>query len=113
MLSVQALKEYGANTDQALGRCMNNEDFYLRLVGMVLKEPGFGQLRALLEAGDLDKAFSVVHNLKGMVGNLSLDPLYGPICELTELLRGRTQTDYAPLLTQIEERFAALSALAE
>jgi HPt (histidine-containing phosphotransfer) domain-containing protein len=113
MLSVQALKEYGADTEQALGRCMNNEDFYLRLVGMVLQEPGFGQLRGLLEAGDLDKAFGVVHNLKGMVGNLSLDPLYGPICELTELLRGRTQADYAPLLTQIEERFAALSALAQ
>jgi HPt (histidine-containing phosphotransfer) domain-containing protein len=92
---------------------MNNEEFYLRLVGMVIQEPGFRQLRTLLEAGDLDKAFSVVHNLKGMVGNLSLDPLYGPICELTELLRGRTQADYAPLLTQIEERYSALSALVE
>jgi HPt (histidine-containing phosphotransfer) domain-containing protein len=113
MLSVQTLKEYGADTEQALSRCMNNEEFYLRLVGMVIQEPGFRQLRTLLEAGDLDKAFSVVHNLKGMVGNLSLDPLYGPICELTELLRGRTQADYAPLLTQIEERYSALSALAE
>ena len=32
MLTVEKLKEYGADTGEGLNRCMNNEAFYLRLV---------------------------------------------------------------------------------
>ena len=37
MLSVEALREFGADVDSALIRCMNNEAFYLRLVRMAIK----------------------------------------------------------------------------
>ena len=30
MLTVAALREFGANTEEGLSRCMNNEAFYLR-----------------------------------------------------------------------------------
>ena len=43
------------------------------------------------------------HALKGVLGNLSLTPLYEKVCEITELLRARTETDYAPLLSEIEQ----------
>ena len=111
MLSVEALKAYGANTEQGLGRCMNNEAFYLRLVGMALEDSRFGQLRGVIESGSLDQGFELTHALKGVVGNLSLDPLYRPLCEMTELLRSRTKTDYSRLLTEIEQQYAALLAL--
>ena len=34
-MTVDDLKTYGANTEEGLRRCMNNESFYLRLVKMI------------------------------------------------------------------------------
>lgn len=87
MITIQALKEFGADTETGLARCMKKEDFYLRLVGMSLKEPRFEQLEEALGKKDYKQAFEYCHSLKGVVGNLALDPLYKEICELTEALR--------------------------
>ena len=43
-MTLDDLKAYGANVEEGLGRCMNNEGFYLRLVEMAKNEPGFDQL---------------------------------------------------------------------
>lgn len=110
-MTLDDLRAFGANVDEGLGRCMNNEDFYLRLVGMAQADPGFGKLADALAADDLDAAFEAAHALKGVMGNLSLTPLFEPLSEITELLRARTQMDYAPLLAAIQDvhgRFLAL-----
>ncbi len=111
MLTIDALKELGVNTQEGLARCMNNEMFYLRLVGMGLKDGGFEKLDAAISAGDLDAAFEAAHALKGVLGNLALTPLYGPVSEMTELLRTKTQTDYVPFLEKIKSERAKLLAL--
>ena len=36
-----------------------------------------------------------------MTANLALTPILKPVQEITELLRSRTNTDYAPLLAEI------------
>jgi hypothetical protein len=64
-----------------------------------------------VESGDLDRSFGIVHNLKGSVGNLSLTPLYRPICEMTELLRERAQVDYGPYLDEIQTQHEKLLEL--
>ena len=38
MMTLDALKHYGANTAEGMGRCLNNESFYLKMVGMALAE---------------------------------------------------------------------------
>lgn len=111
MLTIDSLREYGANVDEGLARCFNKEDFYLRLVGMLQQEQGFDKLEQALAAGDLDAGFEAAHALKGVLGNLSLTPLYNPVSEITELLRARTQMDYGPLLAQIREKRDALKEL--
>lgn len=87
MITIQALKEFGADTETGLARCMKKEDFYLRLVDMSLKEPRFEQLQEAMRQKNYKQAFEYCHSLKGVVGNLALDPLYKEICELTEALR--------------------------
>ena len=89
MLTVESLKAYGANIEEGLGRCFGTESFYLRLVGMGLNDKNFGILKAAVEAGDTNAAFEAAHALKGSTGNLALTPIYQPICELTEKLRGQ------------------------
>lgn len=111
MLTLQALQEAGVNTKEGLARCMNNESFYLNLVTKSLTRDDFDKLKAAIEAGDLDSAFSVAHNLKGSMGNLAITPIFEPVSEMTELLRSRTQTDYTPYLETIMLRKDALAAL--
>lgn len=111
MLTVAALQELGADTNQGLQRCMNNETFYLRMVEMGLNDKGFGTLPEAIKKGDLHEAFEAAHSLKGVMGNLALTPLYTPIAELTEQLRAGTEMDYAPAVASILEkrdRFLAL-----
>ena len=89
MITLDALKLYGANTAEGLARCLKNETFYLRMVGMALADKNFDKLKAAIDAGDASAAFSAAHALKGSIGNMALTPIYEPICALTELLRGK------------------------
>jgi len=112
MLTLEKLEEFGANVEDGLGRCMNNEAFYLRLVGMVISDDKLDRLGELIEANELDGAFETAHALKGMYGNLSLTPVYTPLCEMTEYLRKRTQMDYGPLLLEAKRQKKILTDLA-
>lgn len=105
MLTIDALKAYGANTDEGMARCFNNEAFYLRLVGMGLADANFDKLKAAMEAGDTAAAFEAAHALKGSIGNLSLTPIFEPVSALTELLRGKSgPVDGSALLDQIMDQ---------
>ena len=90
MLNLDTLRAYGANVDEGMTRCFNNEAFYLRLVGMGLADANFDRLRQAMEAGDAKAAFEAAHALKGSIGNLALTPIYEPVSQLTELLRGQS-----------------------
>ena len=110
-MNIEGLTAYGANVEEGLGRCMDNESFYLRLVDTVRADPGFGELEKALQAGDLDKAFETSHALKGSLANLALTPLSEPMSEMCELLRARTEMDYSALMTQVKEQHEKLLAL--
>ena len=111
MLTIEKLKEFGADVDTALLRCGNNEALYLRLVKIAADELSNGALGEALEEGDLDKAFGIAHKLKGGVENLSLNPISGPVCELTELLRGKTPGNLEGLYSAIVEKTEELKKI--
>ena len=103
MITIDELKQFGANTDEGVARCMGNEEFYLKLVSTVPGQKEFTVLSDKIAEGDLSAAFEAAHALKGVLGNLSLTPLYDKVCEITELLRVKTDTDYSELLKQISD----------
>lgn len=111
MLTIEGLKEVGADTDSGLGRCLNNEDFYLRLVGMAISDDQFDKLREAVEKGDLDKGFEHAHALKGVLANVSLTNVLEPIKEITEDLRARKEKDYSEQLDRIDAEVARVRAL--
>ena len=111
MLTLEKLKEYGADVDVGLSRCANNEKLYIRLVGVMITEFSSGALGEALAAGDLDRAFGTAHKLKGGVTNLALSPIAGPLCELTELLRNKTPGDYDALFAVIIRKANELAEL--
>lgn len=102
MLTMDALRAYGANVDEGLARCINNEDFYLRMVNLALADANFDKLKAAMDAQDSPAAFEAAHALKGALGNVSLTPIFDPVCRLTELLRGKTEpVDGGALMDEI------------
>lgn len=113
MLTMEALREFGADTGDGLGRCLNNETMYLRFVNMALDDASFGRLAAAVEAGDRKAAFEAAHAIKGVMGNLALTPLYEAASEMTELLRADQDADYPAYLARILGQRDALLALRE
>ena len=111
MVTIDKLKEYGADVKSGLERCVNNEALYLRLVGMVPTNAAFKELYNAINNNDLDGAFKAAHALKGITSNLSLTPLVNLVNEITELLRNKTQMDYSSLVNDIEEKRSALEKL--
>ena len=100
-MNIETLKNFGADTDEGLGRCFGMEDFYLKLVKTVPDEGNFDRLAEAVRANDLDTAFECAHALKGVLGNLSLTPIYTPVSEMTEQLRAHAQADYSAELDEI------------
>lgn len=111
MLTIDSLKQFGADTDDGLARCMGNEGFYFKLIGKVMEDKNFQMLEEAVAVKDLDKAFEAAHSLKGVLGNLALTPIYEPVYEITELLRARQDIDYSGYLKKISDKRAELAEL--
>ena len=101
MLTIETLKELGADTDSGVARCVNDESFYLKMVNLALQDGNFDKLKESIDGGDLDAAFECAHALKGAMGNVSLTPLFDPLSEITEELRARNDIDYSGYLDTI------------
>ena len=113
MVTIEKLNAFCADTAEGLARCYGNEALYLRLIGMVVKEQNFDNLERAIAANDLNAAFEAAHALKGVLGNLSLTPMYDKCSEITELLRARTETDYTPMLEDLLDKRDELKAMCE
>lgn len=111
MITLDALKLYGANVEEGMARCMGNEALYLKLVSTVPSEEKFNSLKRSLSEKNLDTAFENAHALKGVTGNLSLTPLYDPLVEITEHLRAREDIDYSDIISEILNQKDKLEAI--
>ena len=111
MLTMEALHAAGADTAAGLARCMNNEEFYLKMVRMCLEDDRYEKLAEVIANGDIDQAFEYAHALKGVLGNVSLTNLLEPVEEITELARGGETEGYDDLLAKMQEEYAGLKAL--
>ena len=111
MLSMETLKEYGVKTNQGLERCCNMEAFYFKMITASVSDANFEKLGKALEANDLQEAFEAAHALKGIAGNLALDPLYDAVCDIVEPLRSKTEMDYSEKYKKVMEAREKLAAL--
>ena len=117
MLTIESLRAYGANVEEGLGRCMNMEPFYLKVVGMVRDDVdgSFAKLKAAMAERDTAKTFEAAHALKGSTGNVALTPIFKPVCALSDMLKGNTGMTMGPecdrLANEVFEQYDRLKAL--
>lgn len=103
MSLIEELGSLGVNIEDALSRFMGNEALYER---MLKKFPGVAEdsgVMKYLDSGDLETAAKNAHTLKGIVGNLSFDPLYEGYSEIVLLLRGGNAAEARALLEKTLE----------
>jgi len=111
MLTIEKLRTWGADTEDGLRRCMNNEAFYLRLAEKAAQDPAYDKLKEAVAAHNLTAAFEAAHALKGVSANLALTPVNRPVAEMSDLLKAGTDMDYSALLAEVlaaRESFLAL-----
>jgi two-component system sensor histidine kinase/response regulator len=93
----------GFDLEDGLRRLMGNKRLYRKLLldfGGKYTEVA-AETRQALDAGDFGKAHSLVHNLKGLAGNLAAVDLQAAAIEMEELVKGdQTQSSPAGLLNQ-------------
>ena len=53
MLTLDNLRAWGADVDDGMKRCMNNEAFYFRMIAVAMRETGCEDLKQAVESGDL------------------------------------------------------------
>ncbi len=102
---IEKLNNYGCNTKEGLERCLNKEDFYIKLLKMSVAENKVYELKDALAIKDYDKAFAISHTLKGVYANLAITPLYNLFYTLTEDLRIRKDIDYTNQIDEIINKF--------
>lgn len=112
MMTIETLRAYGAAVDEGLARCLNNEAFYLRMVGMMENDTHAEALEEAVSRGDLQAAFEAAHALKGSLANLALTPALHAVTEILEPLRHREErSDYAVLARRVREEMDALQTM--
>ena len=100
----EAYNKIGADFDDVVRR-LTNEALVVRFAGKFLQDGSFEQLRAALEANDVDTAFLASHTLKGIAQNMGFSNLFEPSNALTEELRPKPAD-----LTRARELFAPVEA---
>jgi HPt (histidine-containing phosphotransfer) domain-containing protein len=83
----------GFDLAAGLSRLRGNKGLYRKLLLDFRANYGgaAGEIREVLAAGDFKQAHSLVHNLKGLAGNLEATDLQAAAVEMEKLVKGKTE----------------------
>ncbi|WP_338516796.1 Hpt domain-containing protein [Alteromonas gracilis] len=103
--------------DFGMSQLSGNEKLLYTLLGKFTDEyrTTDKELRALVEKGEFDEAYSLVHTLKGVTGNLGLFALHHASKPVESCVRNdkRLPDDYAVFVACLNETVAAVDALTQ
>lgn len=87
MSMTSELQELGADVNDAMQRFMNNASLYEKMLKKLPATIEANPVMEFIDAGDIATAIEKAHTLKGVLGNLSVTPLYKAYTEIVDLLR--------------------------
>lgn len=103
MSLIEEAGKLGVNVEDALGRFMNNVSLYERMLKKLPSVLESSPVMPCFESGDLEAALGNAHTIKGVVGNLSIDPLYEGYSGIVSLLREGKNDEARALLEKTLE----------
>lgn len=105
---IEELIDLKCDVQEAYSRIGEDEDFYLECVFGALNDQSFILLGDSLEKEDVENAFLHAHNLKGVLLNLSINPLIDDLSPLVEILRAKSLKGTKVLYEQLMEKRSKL-----
>lgn len=81
------LKNWGCDIDNAMERFMGDKELYETCLKVTAYDENFDALCSALEKEDVQEAFRKAHSLKGVIGNMGIEPMYSIVCVMVEALR--------------------------
>jgi len=98
----------GFDIDAGLKRLLGNKHLYRKLLvdfGTKYTETA-AEIGAALDAKDFERVHSLIHNLKGLAGNLEAKDLQAATVEMEKLVKGQTENTASD--KELIQKFAAL-----
>jgi HPt (histidine-containing phosphotransfer) domain-containing protein len=83
------------NYEEGVKRVLNNNKLYVKLLAKFKTDTSLDDLGAALAAGDMEKAQTAAHTIKGVAANLSLMELYKQVLEIETQIKARSVKDGA------------------
>ncbi|MDD3412067.1 MAG: Hpt domain-containing protein [Eubacteriales bacterium] len=97
--------------DGAMARFVNNEALYLLCLAKFLNDPTMDDLKSALAAPNWDAAFTAVHALKGLAGNMGFVPLFHASAEMVVLIRNGRQQEIGPCYLEVQRCYQRVSGV--
>lgn len=108
---IAAFGKWGCNTDVALERMLYDKELFVSLALQYKDSMETDELIRAINCRNINNAFDIAHNMKGLLGNFGFDPLYKIMCEIVTILRSGTVDGVMPLLDVFTTKKSELDAL--
>lgn len=107
------LSEIGIDLESALKRFLNNEALLEKFFKKFLQDPNYQALLSAVEAGNCEDAFRAGHSLKGVAGNLSLQPLFECTRTQVDFFRNGDFENGAAMMPEVTRLYNEITAALE
>ncbi len=98
------LGAWGCDVNAAMDRLLDDKEIFTRFLYQFKEDEKFVELEQAIQDNNKKEAFECAHALKGVAGNLSLNPLYESISLLVEALRNDENEKLEMLLKSVLEK---------
>ena len=86
---MEKLSAEGVDLDTTLHRFLDNKDMYAKFLKKFLNDTNYDRMQEDCEAKDYDKLLESSHALKGLTGNLGLDPMFKKLSDMVADIRAK------------------------
>lgn len=106
-----ALLQWGADVDGAVRRFAGNEALYEKFLYKFLQDETFGSLKEAAARGDMEEALRASHTLKGLTGNLGLNPVFTLCSDYVAAIRAGKLSKLPGLYEEINNSYQAVTRI--
>lgn len=97
---IEALGRWGCDIEDAM-ELMEDEDFYIECAEAIAKDPAFGKLKKYMEEKSYEEAFEYAHQLKGVLANVRLTPMYKKTDEIVKQFKAGSCENLMPKVEEL------------
>lgn len=108
---IEEINNLGCDTDEAMKRMLNDEEFYIECLNGIIEDENFDKLKSSIENHEIEDAFDAAHTLKGVLANLGLTNMYNIVYDVVESLRVGNDENLLPRVDEVNKMKSQLKEI--